>query len=119
MAGQAYNFGGVTFQNETSGPWVPMPMAESTYQDQHIPGGDVNYVDYGGLLPKRVTWDIIIARVDETTIENMRGSRQAMSIGQDTDSDSYSNVQLTTLTNKRVTRDRVAVGYTATFTFGE
>lgn len=119
MAGQVYSYGGIVFLVETGGnPWIPQPSAEGQYVEQHAPGGDVNYVDWGGKGAKKVTWDVSIDRADQGAFENLsNGHTSVLLIGQDTGSDTATATMA--LSNCRVLSDRSRVAYSALFILGD
>lgn len=57
----AESFGGIAFKVLVTGGQFPLPVAKANVNVRHIPGGNINYVDIGGLDIKRVNPNVTIA----------------------------------------------------------
>lgn len=56
----AESFGGISFKVLVTGGLFPIPTAKANINVRHIPGGNINYVDIGGLDIKRVNPNVTI-----------------------------------------------------------
>lgn len=122
MAGLTYEWrvagagSGTQFYVEGSGDRFPKFSRDAAISRQHIPGSDVNYSDYGGMLTEELVVPILVAvGADNTFFLSMRGQIGDLYIPGPSTLDGPYSARLVKLLNRQLLTSGDYYSYDATW----